>query len=79
MAVYKYAAFLKQNQDGSFDQLYSPGTQTPFAGIFRCNGCGREVVSEHPKPLPPQNHHQHLPIQGPILWRMVAWANHNPS
>jgi hypothetical protein len=77
MALYKYASYLAVSQDASFDQLYNPGTLTPFAGIFRCSGCGREIVSEHPKPLPSQNHHQHFPNQGPILWRMIVWADHN--
>jgi hypothetical protein len=76
MALYKYAAYLTQNQDGAFDQSYPPGAHTPLSGIYRCMGCGREVVSEHAKPLPSQNHHGHLPIQG---WRMVVWADHNPK
>jgi hypothetical protein len=79
MAVYKYPVYLAANQDASFDQLYHPGTVTPFSGVYRCMGCGREIVSEYPRPLPPQNHHQHLPAQGLILWRMVIWADHNPK
>ena len=67
MAAYKYGVYLAANQDAAFDQLFSPGAQTPFSGIFRCQGCGREIVSEFPKPLPPQNHHQHQYAQGPIV------------
>lgn len=79
MASYKYPQFLVQNDSDSFDSLHAPGQQVPFSGIYRCNGCGREIAANYMNPFPPQNHHQHTPAQGPISWRLIVWANHNPK
>ena len=79
MALYKHGNYLTQSQDAAFDQVHPPGGQTPHSGIYRCIGCGREVVSEYPKPLPPQNHHQHTPHQGAIRWQMIVYADHEPK
>lgn len=77
MASYKYAQYLAQSQDASFDQLHKPGQHVPFSRIYRCMGCGREIAANHPDPFPPQNHHQHPNAQTPIQWKMVVWADHN--
>jgi hypothetical protein len=79
MALYKYNQYLTQSQHESFDQIHNPGAATPFSGIYRCEGCGREVVSESGKPLPPQNHHQHALAQGAIRWRLTVYADHEPK
>jgi hypothetical protein len=79
MALYKYGAYLTQSQHESFDRDNHPGALTPFSGVYRCMGCGREIVSESNKPFPPQNHHQHTPAQGHIRWRMVCYADHQPK
>jgi hypothetical protein len=79
MALYMHGNFLTQSGDATFNQVYHPGAQTPHSGIYRCLGCGREVVSENGKPLPPQNHHQHAPQQGGIRWQMIVYADHNPK
>jgi hypothetical protein len=72
MAQYKDARFLKQNTSSAFDLMYPPGAVTPYSGIYRCVVCGREDISVYGKPLPPQNHHQHLPTQGPIRWQLIV-------
>jgi hypothetical protein len=64
MALYKDAKYLTQNNDAAFDKEYNPGDITPYSGIYRCMGCGHEIVSEENKPFPPQNHHQHTTVQG---------------
>lgn len=79
MALYKHAVFLTQSNDVAFDQIHLPGVATPVSGIYRCEGCGREIVSEHARPLPPQNHHQHTPAQGAIRWRLIVYADHQPK
>ena len=79
MSLYKYATYIKQTADAAFDSINHPGAPTPHSAIYRCEGCGREVVSEYPNPLPPQNHHQHTVNQGSIRWRMIVWADHNPK
>lgn len=72
MAAYKYAQYIRQLSDPTFDGEHRPGTATPFSGIYRCLGCGREDVSTEGHPLPPQNHHQHTQAQGHIRWRLAV-------
>jgi hypothetical protein len=79
MALYKSAAYLTQTNDNSFDIEHRPADTTPYSAIYRCMGCGLEIVSEEHKPLPPQNHHQHAPGSGSIRWRMIVYADHKPK
>jgi hypothetical protein len=79
MAVYKQASFIKQSTDAAFDKDHEPGQAAPFAGIFRCMGCGREIGIASGHTLPPQNHHTHTNAQGHIRWRLIVWADHNPK
>lgn len=79
MALYKYDQYVTKTTDGAFDRDYSPGSEAPLSGIYKCLACGREAACNHPDPLPPQNHHQHTVSQGAIRWRLAVWANHNPS
>lgn len=72
MAVYKYLQFLEQNDHAAFDTATSPGTHAPYSGIYRCEGCGKNVASNANEPLPPQNHHQHNASQGTIRWRLIV-------
>ncbi|MCE0497849.1 MAG: hypothetical protein LV481_07890 [Methylacidiphilales bacterium] len=75
MAIfYKDASYLSHSNSEVFDKLHGPGTETPHSGIYRCEGCGKEVTSVMPHPLPPQNHHQHTQSQGLIRWRLVVWG-----
>lgn len=74
MALYKYPQFLAQSQDAAFDALSGPGAVTPHSGIYRCEGCGREIAANQGNPLPPQNHHQHGVGQGLIRWRLAVYA-----
>lgn len=72
MAVYKYSQYLQQLNHQAFDEIHHPGNATPYSGIYRCEGCGKNEVSTQGHPLPPQNHHQHSPHQGAIRWRLVV-------
>ena len=72
MAYYKDGSNFHPDNSPEFDKLFAPGTATPYSGIYRCPGCGREDVSVKGYPLPPQNHHQHTYAQGPIKWRLIA-------
>jgi hypothetical protein len=74
MALYRYSQYLTTSTDKAFDTLSSPGTQTPYSGIYRCEGCGSEIASNAGNPLPPQNHHQHTTAQGSIRWRLIVFA-----
>jgi hypothetical protein len=79
MAQYKYNTHFVQVQSAEFDKLYEPGTKTAWSGIYRCQGCGREVVHTTGHLLPPQNHHQHSVGQGSIRWELVVTDSPDPS
>ena len=82
MALYKHLTHLHKYGGQTheiFDDVYSPGGTVPWSGIYRCVGCGREVVHTIGKPLPPQNHHQHASSQGEIRWRLIVTDSPEPS
>jgi len=72
MALYKYSTWMYLSQHEEFDKIYEPGQSCSWSGIYRCEGCGREVVHTTGHPLPPQNHHQHGLTQGRIRWRLLV-------
>ena len=43
MALYKYGSYFQESKDTAFDTDHIPGNSAPYAGIFRCMGCGREI------------------------------------
>lgn len=51
---------------------YPADTQAPASGIYKCRGCGREVLCYEGMHLPPEYHHKHNVIQGPIFWELVV-------
>jgi len=77
MALYKETQYVAYSSSVAFDTLYSPGQTPAHSGIYRCTGCGREVVAEQSRTLPPQNHHQHSPAQGNVIWKMIVYAQHD--
>lgn len=77
MARYRDATNVTQIRDGStgpFALELEPGAPNTAHGIFRCIGCGREIALPDGHRAPPQNHHQHTPSQGAILWRLLVLA-----
>jgi hypothetical protein len=72
MAIYKYSQFISQNNSAAFDPVHSAAAATPYSGIYRCEGCGVNIVSTQGHHLPPQNHHQHTAAQGSIRWRLIV-------
>jgi hypothetical protein len=79
MAWYKYSQFLAQKSNEEFDKVHEPGATGSWSGIYRCEGCGREVVHTTGHPLPPQNHHQHTASQGKIRWRLTVTDAPDPT
>ncbi|MBO6561102.1 MAG: hypothetical protein JJ959_11215 [Nisaea sp.] len=79
MALYKDDRYLVKIDDDAFDFLHRPADTAPFSGIYRCEGCRKEVASNQGDPLPPQNHHQHDEALGDILRRLVVYADHDPQ
>jgi hypothetical protein len=76
MATYKDERYLKKVDHSAFDKDLAPGADAPFAGIYRCVGCGWEIGIATTHKLPPQNHHEHTSAQGPIKWRLIVYAQH---
>jgi hypothetical protein len=74
MAGYKHAQYLKQSTSTAYDSLHSPGSTCSNSGIYRCENCGDEIASNKNNPFPPQNHHQHAANAGPILWKLIVFA-----
>lgn len=68
--------FLQEVGKGNnhWDILYSPRDKVPVSGIYRCNGCGREITSNANDSFPPQNHHQHPERLGinSIKWQLIV-------
>ena len=75
MASYKYGTYLAQSTHEAFDQDHGPGSAAPYAGIYRCMGCHREIGIASGHILPPQNDHTHTAAQGTIRWRLIVCAN----
>jgi hypothetical protein len=73
MALYKHGQYLTQTNDAAFDAVYDPGTRAPHSGIYRCINCGDEYACNHNDPLPPQNHKQHNPANGPVRWQLLVF------
>lgn len=74
-ALYKYGNYIQQSQDIAFDTIKQPGDSAPWAGIYRCEGCGKNIGIAQGHTLPPQNHHAHTTTQGAIRWRLVVGHN----
>jgi len=77
MAQYKDGGYLSKSDSTAFDVDHNPGTVPPNSGVYRCMGCGREIVAEKERTFPPQNHHQHTTAQGAIRWRLIVFADHS--
>jgi len=74
MALYKHGQHLTQSMHQAFDVTHSPGATALDAGIYRCAVCGDEIGIAKGHTLPPQNHHQHQPMQGPVRWQLLVAA-----
>jgi hypothetical protein len=79
MAAYKEDRFVTKTCDPPYDYDHSAGVSAPFAGIYRCMGCGREIVTDYGDILPEENHHSHNAHEGAIRWRLIVYADHDPS
>lgn len=71
MALYKNGNALTHSEDAAFDQTHTPGTSAPYAGIYKCTGCGDEIAIAGGHTLPPQNHRQHS-VGARILWQLLV-------
>ena len=81
MALYKYTNDVAQATANNecFEAIHNPGEITPRSGVYRCQSCAVEIVSEQHKPFPPTRAcREHNPNAngGSITWRMVVYAQH---
>lgn len=78
MALYQ-DNYVEQTTNAAFDKLYKPGETPPHSGIYRCQGCGVEVVAEEARSFPPtsacQNHHPNGHV-GQVRWKLLVYAQH---
>lgn len=74
MALYQRTDVVQHTTHQAFDTRHSPGSDAPFAGIYRCTGCGDEIGIAKGHKLPPQNHHQHQPGSGAVQWQLLVFA-----
>jgi hypothetical protein len=72
MAIYKYANYLNQTKNSSFDLPFSPSSFIPCGGIYRCTGCGTEIAMDGLGIFPDSTHHKHSPAQGAIQWQLIV-------
>ena len=79
MASYKHQHYVSLSNSDEFDKDHKPGATAPYSGIYLCMVCGREYATNHGELLPSQNHHEHAPSHGPIRWRLIVYASHQPD
>lgn len=58
------------DEDACWNNTYRPGEEVPVSGIYRCQGCNREIAANMDNGFPPQNYHQHHTKYGPVLWKL---------
>lgn len=75
MAVYQSADFLFQFSHPSFNSRFSPGMRSPATGIYRCTGCGLEIVTLANERFPYSDKHERCDEFGPVCWRLVVLAS----
>jgi len=76
MAWFKYKEFLKYSDSSAYDDVHKPGTATPHSGVYRCESCGVEIVSEKGRTLPPT--HANVARAHTITWRLAVFPNEKP-
>jgi hypothetical protein len=78
MTLFKRSNDIEVSISPEFDKEYKPGETPIHSGIYRCRGCGREIVAEASRPLPLAEHPRHVPAQGTVRWRLAVAAQHEP-
>ena len=78
MTLFRRSNDVEVSVSPEFDKEYTPDEMPIHTGIYRCRGCGSEIVAEANKPFPPEKHPRHAPSQGTIRWRLAVAAQHEP-
>ncbi|PCE46906.1 protein L [Acinetobacter baumannii] len=56
---------------------YTAGDTVPVSGIYKCQGCNKEITSNKDDPFPTQNKHQHTALQGKVVWKLIIRTDTN--
>jgi hypothetical protein len=72
MVLYQRESNLSFSPSIVFNQLFNPGDEAPFGGIYKCTGCGAEIAIPKYHPLPLEGHHQHRSSLVPIGWHVIV-------
>ena len=78
MTLFRRSNDVEVSISSEFDKEYGPGEAPRHSGIYRCKGCGSEVVADAFKPFPLEKHPKHSPAQGTIRWRLAVAAQQEP-
>lgn len=73
MAVYQDSSFLIRSNHFDFNVRRAPGTSTSVSGIYRCVGCGQEIVAKKGQLLPEYEEHIHGFELGPPRWQLIVF------
>ena len=78
MTLFRRSNDIEVSISSAFDKEYGPGEAPGHSGIYRCRGCGCEIVSEALEPLPLEKHPKHSLAQGVVRWRLAVAAQPEP-
>jgi hypothetical protein len=78
VTLFRRSNDVEVSTSSAFDKEYKPGEASSHSGIYRCRGCGCEIIAEAFEPLPLENHPKHSPAQGTIRWRLAVAAQPDP-
>jgi hypothetical protein len=73
VASYKHDHYIARSDSDEFDKDHQPGEIATILAFYLCMGCARETAINHGEPLPSRNHHEHVPSQGVIRWRLIVY------
>ena len=59
MTMFRRSNDVEVSISPEFDKEYEPEATPVHSGIYRCRGCGCEIVAQGSKPFPAENHPRH--------------------
>ena len=64
VTLFRRSNDIEVSTSSAFDKEYKPGEAPSHSGIYRCRGCGCEIIGEAFEPLPLENHPKHRRPKG---------------
>ena len=78
MSMFRRSNDIEVSISPEFDREYEPGQTPVHSGIYRCRGCGCEIVAHGSKPFLVDGHPKHSPAHGPLRWRLAVAVQQDP-